>query len=241
LLGRERSIVTEISGTTRDAIDSTLRFHEQDVVLVDTAGLRRRSRITANVEFYSVLRTERAIRSADVVVLVLDAEQGLESQDIRVLMEAERMKKGLVIAVNKWDLLDKETNTARDYANSIRDRLKTLDYIPVLFISALNGQRVPRVIETALRVESERGRRIPTSRLNEVLEAAVRATHPPTYRNRHVKIKYATQVRVRPPVIAIFCNHPTGIREAYRRYLEHRFRDAFGFEGVPLTLAFKKK
>lgn len=241
LLGEERSIVTEIAGTTRDAVDSVLRYHGQDVVLVDTAGLRRRSRVRENVEFYSVLRTERAIRRAHVAILLLDATQGLEMQDIRVLKRAEEMRKGLLVVVNKWDLIEKDTNTARDYMQLIRDRLKTLEYVPVLFVSALTKQRVGRVLETALEVVQERKRRISTSKLNDVLQQALARHAPPMARNRPVRIKYATQVASDPPVLAFFCNQPKGIRDPYRRYLENRIREAFGFTGVPITLVFKSK
>ncbi len=241
LLGQERSIVTEISGTTRDAVDTAFTYHGQEIVLVDTAGLRKRARVTENVEFYSTLRTERAIRDCDVAVLLLDATLGLEVQDIRVLKEAEEHRKGIVIAVNKWDLLEKETNTARDYQRAIHERLQTLDYAPVIFISALTRQRVYKLIDTALEVARQRARRIATSELNEVMLDAVARHHPPTYRGNYVQIKYVTQVRANPPVFAFFCNHPKGVIESYRRYLENRLRAAFGFEGVPLVLVFRAK
>ena len=242
LLGVNRSIVTEISGTTRDAIDSALVHRGQEVVLVDTAGLRRRSRVHENVEFYSALRTQRAIEDCHVAVLLIDAQEGLGAQDIHVLKQAEEMKKGLVLAVNKWDLVaDKETNTARDYERRIRDRLPMLDYVPVLFISAVTRQRVTKVLDTAMEVDAERRRRIPTSKLNEVMLAAIARHHPPTYRNQYVQIKFVTQVREAPPVFAFFCNYPKGVQESYRRYLENQIREAFGFAGVPLTLVFKSK
>ena len=241
LLGHERSIVTEIAGTTRDSIDSVIKHHGQEIVLVDTAGLRRRSRVKENVEFYSVLRTERAIQRAHVAILLLDATQGLEMQDIRVLKQAEEMRKGLVVVVNKWDLVEKDTNTARDYKRLINDRLKTLEYVPVLFVSALTRQRIGKVLETALEVAVERRKHVATSKLNDVLQAALARQNPPMSRNRPVRIKYATQIGDNPPVIAFFCNQPRGIREPYRRYLENRLREAFGFAGVPLTLVFKSK
>ncbi|MEM1271736.1 MAG: ribosome biogenesis GTPase Der [Bacteroidota bacterium] len=241
LLGVERSIVTEISGTTRDAIDSPLDYKDQELVLVDTAGLRRKSRVTENVEFYSLLRTERAIERCDVAVLLLDATLGLESQDIKILKRAEQMSKGLVIAVNKWDLVEKETNTARDYERVIKERLQTLGHVPVIFISALTKKRIERVLDLALNVASERGKRVPTSKLNDVMLAAIARRHPPTYRGNYIKIKYVSQVREEPPVFAFFCNHPKGIQESYRRYLENQLRRAFGFAGVPVKLTFKAK
>ena len=245
LLGHTRSIVTEVAGTTRDAVDARLTLGEgedaRDVVLVDTAGLRKKARVRENVEFYSTLRTERALQSCDVAVVLIDGERGLEAQDARVLREAEAMKKGLVIVVNKWDLVEKETNTARDVEAAIRHRLGLLDFVPVVFASALTGQRAPKVLEVALRVFDERRKRVPTARLNEVVEAAVRRQPPPSLNGQYVKIKYASQVREEPPVFAFFCNLPHGVKESYRRYLENRLREAFGFEGVPLTLSFKRK
>ena len=242
LLGHTRSIVTEVAGTTRDAVDARLEYAGREVVLVDTAGLRKKARITENVEFYSTLRTERALQACDVAVVLIDGERGLESQDARVLREADALKKGLVIVVNKWDLVqDKETNTARDIEREMRERLGLLDFVPVVFASALTGQRAEKVLDVALAVFDERGKRVPTAKLNEVVEAAVRRTPPPAYRGGLVKIKYASQVRAEPPVFAFFCNQPEGVKESYRRYLENRLREAFGFEGVPLTLSFKRK
>ncbi len=241
LLGRTRSIVTEVAGTTRDAVDARLTYNDREMVLVDTAGLRKKARVRENVEFYSTLRTERALQSCDVAVVLIDGERGLESQDARVLREAEQLKKGMVIVINKWDLVEKETNTARDLEASIKERLGLLDFVPVVFASALTGQRAEKVLDVALEVFDERQKRVPTAQLNDVLEAAVRRTPPPTYRGNYVKIKYASQVRSEPPVFAFFCNAPEGIKENYRRYLENRFREAFGFVGVPLTMSFKRK
>ena len=241
LLNQNRSIVTEISGTTRDSINAVMQYHGQEIVLVDTAGLRKRARIKENIEFYANLRTERAIQHCDVAILLIDATQGLEAQDIRVLKQAEAMSKGLVLAINKWDLLEKETNTERDYIRLIKDRLKTLDYVPIVSVSALTRQRIYKLIDKALHVHKQRGYRIPTSKLNEAVRAAVDRTPPPYFRNRPVKIKFATQVRQNPPVIAFFCNHPQGVREPYQRYLANRLRESFDFEGVPLKLTFKSK
>jgi GTPase len=241
LLGEERSIVTEISGTTRDAIHTPLKYHGRDMLLIDTAGLRKRAKVSENIEFYSTLRTERALEECDIAILLLDAEEGLNMQDIRVLKQAEALRKGIIIGVNKWDLIDKETNTARDYERSIYERLQTMDYVPVVFISALTRQRVPKLIDLAIEVDAERKKHIATSKLNDFLEAAVARSRPPTYRNRYVRIKYVTQIRDNPPLFAFFCNQPKGIRESYRRYLENRLRETFGFRGVPLNLVFKQK
>ncbi len=241
LLGQTRSIVTGVAGTTRDSVHSVLKYHGQEIVLVDTAGLRRRARVSDNVEFYSTLRTERAIRECDVAVLLLDGVRGLDMQDIRVLREAEDLSKGLVIAVNKWDLVEKTTNTARDYERAVKDRLQTLAYVPIVFVSALTSKRVSRVVDMALRVRRERARRIQTSELNSVMQDAIARHHPPQYRNAPVRIKYVTQVRTDGPVFAFFCNHPQGIRESYSRYLENRLRESFGFLGVPIKLVFRAK
>ncbi len=241
LLGRERSIVTSVGGTTRDAIDSPITWRGHHLTLIDTAGLRKRARVADNIEFYSVLRTRRAMERCEVVVIVLDATRGLQAQDIRILKDAEAANKGLLIAVNKWDLIEKVTNTARDYEANLRAGLKTLDYVPVQFISALTRQRVHRVLEYSVRILAARAERVPTAKLNTVVQQAIRRNHPPSYRNRHVQIKYATQVSTRPPVFAFFCNHPYGITTAYRRFLERRLREAFGFEGVPISVVFKAK
>lgn len=241
LLGEERSIVTEIGGTTRDSVDAVLKYHGQEIVLVDTAGLRKRAKIKENVEFYSYLRTQRAIESCTTAVLLLDARDGLEAQDIKVLTQAESLKKGLVVAINKWDLIEKETNTALEYENLIRERLQTLDYVPIITISAVTKQRLYKLIDKALEVEAERHKRIPTSELNEWIGPVIARHNPPLYRNQRVKIKYVTQVRSAPPVFQFFTNHPKGIREAYRRYIENQLRREYGFEGVPLKLVFKKK
>jgi len=241
LLGEERSIVTEISGTTRDSVDAVMKYHGEEIVLVDTAGLRKRSRIKENVEFYSYLRTERAMESCTTAILMIDAVEGLESQDIKVLAQAESMKKGLVLAINKWDLFEKETNSVRDYEKIIRDRLATLDYVPIVTISAMTKQRVYKLLDRVLEVEKERHKRIPTSEFNEWMQMVVERHNPPLYRNQRVKIKYATQVRSAPPVFQFFTNYPKGIREPYRRYLENQLRKAFGFEGVPMKLVFKQK
>ena len=248
LLGQTRSIVTEIAGTTRDSVDARVAWpvegedEPREVVLVDTAGLRKKAKVKENVEFYSTLRTQRALQACDVAVLLVDAEQGLEGQDARVLREAAALRKGLVIVVNKWDLVeDKETNTARDVERGIREKMGLLDYVPVVFASAETGQRAGKVLDVALKVFDERKKRVPTARLNEVVEKAVQRQSPPSYRNNYVRIKYASQIRVEPPVFAFFANHPQGVKESYRRYLENQLRAAFGFEGVPLTLSFKQK
>lgn len=241
LLGTERSIVTEISGTTRDSVDSVLKYHGREVVLVDTAGLRKRAKVKENVEFYAYLRTERAIETCDVAVLLLDATEPLESQDIKVLSQAERMKKGLVVAINKWDLIEKNTNSVLEFEAMVKDRLRTLDYVPVITISAYTKQRVHKLLDKVLHVEAERHKRIPTSDLNEFLATVVERHAPPLYRNQRVKIKYVTQVRTAPPVFNFFTNYAKGVAESYQRYLENQLRIWYSFEGVPIKMVFKQK
>ncbi|MCY4204637.1 MAG: ribosome biogenesis GTPase Der [Bacteroidetes bacterium] len=241
LLRQERSIVTEISGTTRDTVDAKMTHNGEEVILVDTAGLRRRTKVHENVEFYATLRTERAIRSCDVAVLILDATVGLEAQDIHVLKEAEALKKCLMIVVNKWDLIEKETNTARDMERLIRERLQTLDYVPILFVSALTGKRALLVLGKSLEIMRNAATRVSTSELNQTILRAIHRHHPPSWRGRHVQIKYVSQVGVSPPLFAFFCNHPQGIGTGYARYLENQLREIYGFEGIPLTLAFRRK
>jgi len=197
--------------------------------------------VKENVEFYSNLRSERAIRDGDVCVLVVDATVGLENQDVRVLREAEKHKKGMVLAVNKWDLVEKDSKTAKRYEEYFRKILETQDHIPIVFVSAVTKQRVYKMVDTALAVGDERKRRVSTSKLNDAVQEAIKAHHPPTYRGNYVEIKYATQVREAPPVFVFFTNHPKGVKTSYKRYMERFLRDRFGFEGVPLTLAFKQK
>ncbi len=241
ILGHERAVVTEESGTTRDAVHAEVIFGDEELVLVDTAGLRKRPKVKENVEFYATLRSERAVEECDVAVLVLDATLGLEAQDLRVLRQAAEKKKGLVLAVNKWDLVEKDTSTARRYEAYFRERLGALGHVPIRFISALTRQRIYVVLEEALAVAERRRQRVATSALNEAVQEAVRKHHPPSYRGRHVRINYATQPEAAPPVFVFFCNYPQGFRAGYRRYLEGKLREAFDFAGVPLTLKFKRK
>lgn len=240
LLHEERSIVTEVAGTTRDAVNSALEWDDEEIVLVDTAGLRRKTRIKGNVEFYSTLRSERAIEQCDVAVLMIDAFEGMKNQDIRVLKMAEEKRKGMVIVVNKWDLVD-DPEMAEQYADWIYGRLQTLKYVPMVFISVLRQERTEAVLDVAMEVARERDKRIKTARLNEVMQDAIDKHHPPTYRGNRIEIKYATQAQTKPPVFLFFANHPQGIQESYRRYLENKLREHFGFEGVPIIIVFKRK
>lgn len=241
LLGFDRSIVTNIPGTTRDSINSVLKFYGEEIVLVDTAGLRRKTKVKENIEFYSNVRTYRAVAECDVAVLLLDAQFGIERQDLRILEEAVRRRKGIIIAVNKWDLIEKETNTARDFELEIKRKLGSLDYIPLMFISALTKQRIFKVIERAKEIAVERLKKIPVRSLNDtVLEEAKKNPPPAGPNGKEIKIKYITQVGDKYPIFLIFANDHNLIPEHYRRFIESRIRVNFGFEGVPMTVSFKE-
>jgi GTP-binding protein len=240
-LGFDRAIVTEVPGTTRDAVSSVVQYEDRELLLVDTAGMRKRSK-TEDVEFYAAVRSEQAIKTGDVCVLVLDATQELHKQDLNVLSQVDEHKKGMVIAVNKWDLVPKDSDTMQQYTKYLRQYLGRHEHVPIVYVSAVTKQRVYELLDTALAVAEERTKRISTSDLNDVVQAAIREKHPPTMSSgAFVKIKYATQVREAPPVFVFFANHPEGVRDSYKRYLEGKLREAFGFKGVPLTLAFKEK
>ncbi|HOJ03554.1 MAG TPA: ribosome biogenesis GTPase Der [Bacteroidota bacterium] len=240
LLGKERSIVTDIPGTTRDSIDSTIIWEGRPITIVDTAGMRRRSKVKENIEFYSALRTLKSIQRCDVALCLVDGAEGLLHQDIDVLNEAARLNKGLVIAVNKWDLVEKDSKTADLIVKDIHARIKMFDYVPVIFISALTGQRTFKALEQCVAVYDERQKRVPTSELNDRILEILRETPPPaTPTGRQVKVMYVTQVREAPPVIVLFANEPKYIPESYRRFVERRIRELWGFSGVPLTVQFR--
>lgn len=241
LVGAEKMIVTDIPGTTRDAIDTVLKYYGQEFLLIDTAGLRRKSKVKDAIEYYSNLRSLESIKRCDIAILMIDAATGMETQDMRILGEAIRMNKGVIIAANKWDLIEKDSKTAREHETKIRETLKNNDYLPVIFVSATTKQRIYKVIEAAKVVSEERKKVLKTSELNEFLAAAIAHYAPPSMDQREVKIKYCTQVKSNPPVIAFFTNAPDSIQPNYRAYLEKQFRKWFGFVGVPLTLAFRKK
>ena len=242
LLGYDRSIVTEIPGTTRDSIDSILKFYGQEIILVDTAGLRKRSKIEESIEFFSTIRTLKAIGECDVAVIMLDSKFGLEKQDQKILDEALRWRKGLIIAVNKWDLVEKDTNTAKKFEDEIKDKLGTLDFTPLVFISALTKQRIYKLIEMCQNIQKERAKKITTSELNEVLLPEIEKTPPPsTHAGKEVKIKYITKADGYYPKFLFFCNYPKEVHDNYKKFLEKLIRKHFGFVGVPMTLVFKDK
>jgi GTP-binding protein len=242
LLGEERSVVAPEAGTTRDAVDSPLRYHGITLNFIDTAGLRKRTKVKDEVEFYSTLRTERAVERADVCVLVVDAADGVHTQDLKVAADVWNRGAGLIVAVNKWDLVpEKDANTAERGRQTVADRVPFMGDVPFLYLSALSGQRVQRILETIAEVAAARRRRITTGEVNRVLEGLLQRQQPPQRAGQEVKILYGTQVSVEPPTFALFGNAPDAIPEAYQRYLINGFRRAWGFEGVPLRLKLRKK
>ena len=241
LLGEDRVVVSEIPGTTRDAIDSPARYHGRTIIFIDTAGLRRRGKIDEAVEFYASLRAERAIDRADVCVLVVDAADGLHTQDFKVAAKAWEQGTGLVVAVNKWDLVEKSTNTAEQGRQSAVERAPFLDDVPFIFISALEGQRVGKVLEAVLEVADARRQRVPTHDVNEALRAMVAIRQPPQEGGAEVKLLYGSQIEIEPPTFAIVCSRPDTIPDSYRRFLINGLRERFGFAGSPIRLRFTRR
>ncbi len=241
LIGEERNIVTDVAGTTRDSIHTRYNKYGHDFMIVDTAGLRKKAKVHEDLEFYSVLRSVRTIENSDVCLLLIDATRGVEAQDVAIFNLIIRNKKGVVVLVNKWDLIDKDTHTTKKIAEEIKDKLAPFNDVPILFISALTKQRVHRALETAISVYESRKRRIKTSELNEVLLEAVERYGPPSVKGKYIKIKYVTQLPSQTPAFALFANLPQYIREPYRRYIENQIRDNFDFTGVPIQVYFRQK
>jgi GTP-binding protein len=241
LLGEERLVVSEVAGTTRDAIDTPMRYHDRTIVFIDTAGLRRQSRVEDGIEFYSSLRTRRAIERADICLLVIDAVEGLHNQDLKIANLAWEAGRGLIVIVNKWDLKEKDDKTSARFEKEAVERAPFFAFVPFIFTSALTGQRVTRVLDQLLEVDAERGKRITTSQVNNTLEALVARRQPPQAAGREVKLMYATQVETAPPTIAVFGNHPELLAEHYVRYLHNGFREAWGFTGNPLRIVLRRK
>jgi GTP-binding protein len=239
LLGEDRMVVSDVAGTTRDSIDTPMRYHGRDLVFVDTAGLRRQAKIDESLEYYSMLRTEIAIERADICLLLVDGAEETHVQDLRIAGKAWKAGCSLIIIVNKWDLVEKETNTAAEFEKKLHERVPSLRWVPMIFASALTGQRVHKVLETILEVAEQRDRRVATREVNEVLRELIARTHPPHYRGMPVKMMYATQAAVAPPTFVIFVNHPKGVPEHYMRYLQNGFRAAWKFAGTPLRLRLK--
>jgi len=241
LLGTERSIVTDEAGTTRDAIHSHYNLFGKNFILVDTAGVRKKGKVKEDIEFYSVLRSLKALEDCDVCIIVIDAERGFESQDVNIVSLAERQGKGMVIMVNKWDLVEKDSKTADKIKKEIMEKLAPIDYLPIIFSSVLTKQRIHQVVEKAVQVYENKTKKIPTSKLNELIQREIEHYPPPSMKGKFIQIKYVTQVQARYPSFAFFCNHPQYIQESYQRFLENKIRENFDFEGVPIRLIFRQK
>jgi len=241
LIGEDRLVVSDVAGTTRDAIDTPMTYHGRDLVFVDTAGLRRQSKMDDGVEFYSSLRTRRAIERADVCVLLLDATLGLENQDLKIAALAWEAGRSLIVVVNKWDLKEKGDKTSAHFVRDAGEKAPFLKWVPFLFTSAVTGQRVTKVLDLIFQVDEERRKRVPTHQVNEVLQALLQRRQPPQAAGREIKLNYATQVETAPPTIAVFGNEPSLLQEHYVRFLHNGFRDAWGFLGNPLRIVLRRK
>jgi GTP-binding protein len=240
-IGEERNIVTPISGTTRDTIHTRYKKFGYDFILVDTAGLRKKGKVTENIEFYSVMRSIRAIESADVCLLLIDATRGIEGQDVNIFHLIEKNRKGVVILVNKWDLVDKEANSTKRYAEVIREKIAPFTDVPIIFTSALTKQRVFKALEAAVEVYENKKRRVPTSKLNEYMLDMIEMNNPPAVKGKYIRIKYVTQLPTSSPQFAFYCNLPQYVKEPYKRYLENKLREKYNFTGVPVQVYMRKK
>ncbi len=241
LTGQERTIVSDIAGTTRDTIHTHYNLFNKEFILIDTAGIRRKAKVNEDLEFYSVIRAIKAVDEADVCMLLLDAEKGIAAQDLSIFAMAVKKGKGIVVLVNKWDVMPKETNTARDYEAELKKRFAPFTDLPILFISATEKTRIFKAMEVALEVYENRRQKIPTSKLNDIMLKAVEAYHPPVVRGNQVKIKYVTQLPVVVPSFAFFCNYPDDVKTPYKNYLENQLRLKFKLTGVPVRVFFRKK
>jgi GTP-binding protein len=241
LIGQERTIVSDIAGTTRDTIHTHYNLFQKEFVLIDTAGIRRKAKVHEDLEFYSVIRAIKALDEADVCMLLIDAEKGIAAQDLNIFSLAARKGKGIVVLVNKWDLIAKETNTAKEYEATLKKRLAPFNDVPILFISAKEKTRIFKAIEVALEVYEHRKRKVPTSELNNVMLKAMESYHAPVVRGHAIKIKFVTQLPTPVPSFAFFCNFPDDIKTPYQNYLENQLRQHFDFTGVPVRLFFRKK
>ncbi|MCK9203678.1 MAG: ribosome biogenesis GTPase Der [Bacteroidales bacterium] len=241
LLGNERNIVTPIPGTTRDSIHSHYQYFGLDFNLIDTAGIRKKAKVTENIEFYSVMRAIRSIESSDVCMLMVDAERGFESQDLNIFSLIEKNHKGVVILVNKWDLIEKENNTHKEFETHIREQISPFRDVPILFISVISKQRIFKAVETAVQVFKNRSRKIGTAALNEFILPIIQESPPPVSKGKYVRIKYAMQLPTVFPSFAFFCNHPQYLKEPYKRFIENKVREHFDFCGVPMEIYFRQK
>ncbi|MBU0519588.1 ribosome biogenesis GTPase Der [bacterium] len=241
MTGKKTMVVSAIPGTTRDAIDTLIRYQQNNIILVDTAGLRRRGKTKEAVEFYSRIRTARALESADVVWVVMDAVEGMVTADQKIIAEAYSEGKGVLILMNKWDAIEKDNKTLKDWEKNLKIWLGRYAHLPILFVSALQRQRLLKGLDLSMQINAERNKRITTSKLNNVLQPILERTPPPSYRSRFIKIKYISQLASTPPLFGFFCNYPEGIGDSYQKFLERNIREQFGFVGVPIKLAFRKK
>lgn len=241
LMGQDRNIVTPIAGTTRDSIHIHYNQFGHEFMFIDTAGLRKKTKVKENIEFYSVMRTIKALEEADVVLLMIDAVDGLESQDVNIFHLAEKNKKGIVILVNKWDLVEKDHKTMKAFEEQIRTKLQPFTDIPIVFTSVLSKQRIFKAVETALEVFKNRGKKIPTSKLNDVMLPIIEKYPPPALKGKYIKVKYVTQINATSPMFAFFCNLPQYIKEPYKRFIENKLRENFDFSGAPIQIYFRQK
>ena len=241
LLGEERNIVTPVAGTTRDSIYTRYNKFQHDFLLVDTAGLRKKGKVSEDIEFYSVMRAVRTIENSDICLLLIDATRGIESQDLNIMSLIQKNNKGMIVLVNKWDLIEKTNNTTNVFEEAIREKTAPFTDYPILFISAINKQRIHKVLELVERVNENRSRKISTSELNEVMLQIVKNNPPPALKGKYVKIKFVTQLPIYTPAFAFFCNLPQYVKDPYKRYIENRMREKFDFTGVPIRIFFRKK
>ena len=241
LLDKEQNIVTDVAGTTRDSIQTLYNKFGHEFVLVDTAGMRRKAKVKEDLEFYSVMRSVRSIEYSDIVIIMVDATLGWESQDMNIFGLAQKNRKGIVIVVNKWDLVEKETNTTRDFEEAIKAKIGQFTDIPILFVSALTKQRILKTVEVAMEVYENRAKKIKTSKLNEIMLPVFEKTPPPALKGKYVKIKYCVQLPTPSPQFVFFCNLPQYVKEAYKRFTENQLRKHFGFTGVPIEIYFRQK
>jgi GTP-binding protein len=241
LLGEERNIVTPVAGTTRDSIYTRYNKFQHDFLLVDTAGLRKKGKVSEDIEFYSVMRAVKTIENADICLLLIDATRGIEAQDLNIMSLIQKNNKGMIVLVNKWDLIEKENNTTLRFEKDIREKTAPFTDYPILFISAINKQRIHKVLELVELVNQNRNRKISTSELNDVMLQVVKNNPPPALKGKYVKIKYVTQLPIYTPAFAFFCNLPQYVKDPYKRYLENRMREKFEFTGVPIRIFFRKK
>lgn len=241
LIGEERNIVTEIAGTTRDSIHTHYNLYGKEFLLVDTAGIRKKSKVHEDLEFYSVIRAIKAIDESDVCILMIDATVGLELQDLKIFGVINQRRKGIVILVNKWDAIEKDSKTMLEFEKRIKDKIAPFTDVPIVFISALEKQRIYQAVDKVLEVYNNKQIKIPTHQLNDIMLAVIEKYGPPAYRGEYIKIKYITQLPAKTPSFAFFCNHPEYVKDAYRNYLENQMRENFSLSGVPVNIFFRKK